>query len=32
MLFNVNDNTSKLSIHGDGSWNFQPWLVARIAL
>lgn len=32
MLFNVNGNPSKLSLHGDGSWNFQPWLVARIAL
>ena len=32
MLFNANGNPSKLSIHGDGSWNFQPWLVARIAL
>lgn len=31
MLFNVTDNPAKLSIHGDGSWNFQPWLVARIA-
>lgn len=32
MLFNVNGNPTNLSIHGDGSWNFQPWLVARIAL
>lgn len=32
MLFNVNGNPTNLSIHGDGSWNFQPWVVARIAL
>ena len=31
MLFTVNDNDHKLSIHGDGNWNFQPWLVARLA-
>lgn len=31
MLFNVNGNDPKLSLHGDGSWNFQPWLVARLA-
>ena len=31
MLFNVNGNDPKLSLHGDGNWNFQPWLVARLA-
>ena len=33
MLFNVNDKSlTPMSIRGDGQWNFQPWLVARIAL
>lgn len=31
MLFNIDGNDPKLSLHGDGSWNFQPWLVARLA-
>lgn len=31
MLFTVKDNDPKFSVHGDGSWNFQPWLVARLA-
>lgn len=31
MLFTVNGNDTKLSLHGDGNWNFQPWLVARLA-
>jgi hypothetical protein len=31
MLFNVNGNDPKLSLHGNGQWNFQPWLVARLA-
>lgn len=34
MLFtvkDVKDNDPKFSVHGKGSWNFQPWLVARLA-
>lgn len=33
MVFNVNDKSlQSMSVRGDGQWNFQPWLVARIAL
>ena len=33
MLFNINDPELKpMSVRGDGKWNFQPWLVFRIAL